>query len=264
MQVGGAHARRRLRHDARGACAVASRASCKEAPRDADVHLRLDGGGRDESDRVRATAQPCPDMSRLSPRPKPSGARPAGRGTRVPRLARPRPHRRRQGPARCGAAGAGRDRRRRSDVHARRHRQGPRPRRRPRNLLHARQGALQAAAARSRALFRAAPARRGAPVRHRQPIGPSASARWSKSPLDEIPGIGPSRKRALLHHFGTVKAIERAALEDLMKTPGVNAATARAVYDYLPRQAEGRSAPIPPVWHELRRIASACGRLTLA
>ena len=55
----------------------------------------------------------------------------------------------------------------------------------------------------------------------------------SKSPLDEIPGIGPSRKRALLHHFGTLKAIERAALDDLMRTPGVNAATARLVYDHF-------------------------------
>ena len=64
-------------------------------------------------------------------------------------------------------------------------------------------------------------------------IAPSASARWPKNPLDEIPGIGPRRKRALLHHFGTVRAVERAALEDLMKTPGVNAATARAVYDFF-------------------------------
>jgi excinuclease ABC subunit C len=37
----------------------------------------------------------------------------------------------------------------------------------------------------------------------------------------------------LLHHFGTVKAIQRAALDDLVRTPGVNAATARAVYDFF-------------------------------
>ena len=55
----------------------------------------------------------------------------------------------------------------------------------------------------------------------------------AKNPLDEIPGIGPTRKRALLHAFGTVKAIQRAALDDLMKTPGVNAATARAVYAFF-------------------------------
>jgi excinuclease ABC subunit C len=54
-----------------------------------------------------------------------------------------------------------------------------------------------------------------------------------KSPLDDIPGIGPSRKRALLNAFGTAKAISRAGLEDLAKTPGLNAATAKLVYDYF-------------------------------
>jgi excinuclease ABC subunit C len=71
---------------------------------------------------------------------------------------------------------------------------------------------------------------------HRFAIGAHRAKRkrdMAKSPLDEIPGIGPSRKRALLHHFGTMKAIQRAALEDLMRTPGVNAATARAVYDFF-------------------------------
>jgi excinuclease ABC subunit C len=51
--------------------------------------------------------------------------------------------------------------------------------------------------------------------------------------LQEIPGIGPTRKRALLHHFGTLKAIERAALEDLAKVPGVSAETARKIYDFF-------------------------------
>jgi excinuclease ABC subunit C len=71
---------------------------------------------------------------------------------------------------------------------------------------------------------------------HRFAIGSHRAKRkreMVKNPLDEIAGIGPSRKRALLHHFGTVKAIERAAFEDLAKTPGVNAATARAVYDFF-------------------------------
>jgi excinuclease ABC subunit C len=53
------------------------------------------------------------------------------------------------------------------------------------------------------------------------------------SGLQEIPGIGPARKRALLHHFGTLKAIERASLADLETVPGVNAATAKAVYDFF-------------------------------
>lgn len=71
---------------------------------------------------------------------------------------------------------------------------------------------------------------------HRFAIGAHRAKRKRelvKNPLDEIPGIGPTRKRALLHHFGTVKAIQRAALEDLMRAPGVNAATARAVYDFF-------------------------------
>ncbi|AWN44222.1 excinuclease ABC subunit UvrC [Methylobacterium durans] len=71
---------------------------------------------------------------------------------------------------------------------------------------------------------------------HRFAIGTHRAKRkreMVRNPLDEIAGIGPTRKRALLHHFGTVKAIQRAALEDLAKTPGVNAATARAVYDFF-------------------------------
>jgi excinuclease ABC subunit C len=51
--------------------------------------------------------------------------------------------------------------------------------------------------------------------------------------LQEIPGIGPGRKRALLHHFGTLKAIERAALADLAMVPGISAETARRVYEFF-------------------------------
>jgi excinuclease ABC subunit C len=71
---------------------------------------------------------------------------------------------------------------------------------------------------------------------HRFAIGAHRAKRKRelvKNPLDEISGIGPTRKRALLHHFGTVKAIQRAALEDLIRAPGVNAATARAIYDFF-------------------------------
>jgi len=55
--------------------------------------------------------------------------------------------------------------------------------------------------------------------------------------LQEIPGIGPTRKRALLRHFGTLKAIERAALADLAKVPGISAETARKVYDFFHERA---------------------------
>ncbi|MGO4173346.1 excinuclease ABC subunit UvrC [Bosea sp. TAF32] len=71
---------------------------------------------------------------------------------------------------------------------------------------------------------------------HRFAIGTHRAKRkreTMKNPLDEIPGIGPSRKRALLLHFGTVKAIQRAKLDDLMRTPGVNAATAKAVHNFF-------------------------------
>ena len=51
--------------------------------------------------------------------------------------------------------------------------------------------------------------------------------------LQEIPGIGPTRKRALLNHFGTLKAIERASLGDLAKVPGINADTARRIHDFF-------------------------------
>jgi excinuclease ABC subunit C len=51
--------------------------------------------------------------------------------------------------------------------------------------------------------------------------------------LQEIAGIGPTRKRALLQHFGTLKAIERASLGDLAKVAGVNAETARKIYDFF-------------------------------
>jgi hypothetical protein len=52
------------------------------------------------------------------------------------------------------------------------------------------------------------------------------------SALDEVPGIGPSRKKALLMHFGTARAVRNASLEDLQKAPGVSAAVAQTIYDY--------------------------------
>ncbi len=55
--------------------------------------------------------------------------------------------------------------------------------------------------------------------------------------LQEIAGIGPTRKRALLRHFGTVKAIERASLPDLAQVPGINAETARKIYEFFHEQA---------------------------
>jgi excinuclease ABC subunit C len=51
--------------------------------------------------------------------------------------------------------------------------------------------------------------------------------------LQEIPGIGPTRKRALLRHFGTLKQIERASAADLAQVPGINEETARRIYDFF-------------------------------
>jgi excinuclease ABC subunit C len=75
---------------------------------------------------------------------------------------------------------------------------------------------------------------------HRFAIGTHRARRkkeFVKSPLDEIAGIGPARKRALLDAFGTAKAIGRASLADLEKTPGVNKATARLVYAFFNERA---------------------------
>jgi excinuclease ABC subunit C len=55
--------------------------------------------------------------------------------------------------------------------------------------------------------------------------------------LQEIPGIGPARKRSLLRHFGTLRAIERASIADLTQVAGINAETARRIYDFFHESA---------------------------
>jgi excinuclease ABC subunit C len=70
---------------------------------------------------------------------------------------------------------------------------------------------------------------------HRYAIGAHRTKRAkaiTASPLDEVPGIGPARKKALLLHFGTARAVRSASLEDLQKAPGVSAAVAQTVYDF--------------------------------
>ncbi|MGN6447465.1 MAG: excinuclease ABC subunit UvrC [Brucella intermedia] len=71
---------------------------------------------------------------------------------------------------------------------------------------------------------------------HRFAIGTHRARRKKemvRNPLDEIAGIGPSRKRALLHHFGTAKAVSRAAVEDLMQIDGISEAMARTIHDHF-------------------------------
>ena len=75
---------------------------------------------------------------------------------------------------------------------------------------------------------------------HRFAIGTHRARRkkeFVKNPLDEIAGIGPARKRALLLAFGSAKAVARAALGDLEKTPGLNKATAKLVYEHFQRDS---------------------------
>jgi excinuclease ABC subunit C len=71
---------------------------------------------------------------------------------------------------------------------------------------------------------------------HRFAIGSHRARRkrdLREAGLQEIAGIGPSRKRALLHHFGTLKAIERAAVTDLMQVDGISAEKARRIYAFF-------------------------------
>ena len=71
---------------------------------------------------------------------------------------------------------------------------------------------------------------------HRFAIGAHRAKRAKalvSNPLDEVPGIGPARKKALLMHFGTSRAVKNAALEDLERAPGVSGMMARAIYDHF-------------------------------
>ena len=71
---------------------------------------------------------------------------------------------------------------------------------------------------------------------HRFAIGTHRQKRaksLTTSTLDEVPGIGPNRKRALLMHFGTARAVKGAALEDLERAPGISGTMARQIYDYF-------------------------------
>ncbi len=71
---------------------------------------------------------------------------------------------------------------------------------------------------------------------HRFAIGTHRAKRaksLTTSSLDEVPGIGPNRKRALLMHFGTARAVKGAALDDLERAPGISKAMARQLHDYF-------------------------------
>ena len=71
---------------------------------------------------------------------------------------------------------------------------------------------------------------------HRFAIGAHRTRRkkgFTASPLDEVPGIGPTRKRALLQHFGSAKAVSRAGIADLESVGGISAQMAKTIYDFF-------------------------------
>jgi len=71
---------------------------------------------------------------------------------------------------------------------------------------------------------------------HRWAIGAHRAKRAkavSLTPLDDIPGVGAARKKALLLHFGSAKAVARAGLSDLTAVEGISATMAQAIYDYF-------------------------------
>ena len=77
---------------------------------------------------------------------------------------------------------------------------------------------------------------------HRFAIGTHRAKRTKaalKNPIDEIPGIGPKRKKALLAHFGSARSIQRAAIADLMVVEGISEATASDIYHFF-HSAKGK------------------------
>lgn len=71
---------------------------------------------------------------------------------------------------------------------------------------------------------------------HRFAIGTHRAKRaksLTANPLDEIAGIGPARRRALLRHFGSAKAVSRAAIGDLKGVSGISAEMAQKIYDFF-------------------------------
>ena len=71
---------------------------------------------------------------------------------------------------------------------------------------------------------------------HRWAIGAHRAKRaktTTATPLDEVPGVGAARKRALLAHFGSAKAVARAGVEDLMAVSGISEALAQQIHDFF-------------------------------
>ena len=118
---------------------------------------------------------------------------------------------------------------------------GPRRARPPRPAAgRARQGARGAVPARTLrpdraaadlagALPRPAAARRGAPVRDHVPPRPARPKRTVRSAFDDLPGVGPKRKRELLKVFGSIKRVREAPVEQIAAVPGIGRALAERI-----------------------------------
>ena len=81
---------------------------------------------------------------------------------------------------------------------------------------------------------------------HRFAIGTHRAKRAKarvRSALDEIPGVGPRRKKALLHRFGSARGVSQAGLADLETVDGISSAVARAIHDHF--RARSLTAPRP-------------------
>jgi excinuclease ABC subunit C len=76
---------------------------------------------------------------------------------------------------------------------------------------------------------------------HRFAIGghrTKRSKRLIRSPLDDIPGVGARRKKALLHHFGSARAVAQAGRADLEAVPGISRGVADKVYDWFHAESQ--------------------------
>jgi excinuclease ABC subunit C len=80
---------------------------------------------------------------------------------------------------------------------------------------------------------------------HRQ----KRSASMTKSLLDGVPGLGETRRKAVLRHFGSVKRLRAASVEEIAEVPGVGRRTAAAVHDAL--LAEAAPAAVDPATGEI-------------
>ena len=102
-----------------------------------------------------------------------------------------------------------------------------------RTVLPARPACLPDAGARSGAVLPPTPARRGPSLCHRHPPRQAVGSD-QEEPLDDVPGIGPRRKKALLLHFGSARSVSRASVADLLTVEGIET-VAQKIYDHFHR-----------------------------